>query len=112
MPRNEYVYVTNRNPFFHEDRYDGQDFAFPPGEKVQIPVEAAVHMFGFGLIDQTDTLVRLGWATRFNPETKRMEENPEGVGKLTKFVFTRAVLTEEKVSAPADLESDDDLQVA
>ena len=107
MSRNDYVFVTNRNAFPHEDRYDGRDYFFPQGEKVQVPVEAAVHMFGFGLADQTDALVRLGWATRYNADKRRVEEDPEGVAKLAKFVFTRAVLTEETVTTPAQLEDDE-----
>jgi len=100
MPRIDTIFVTNKNDFFHSDAFDGQEFAFPPGEKVAVPVDAAVHMLGFGIPDKTDTLVRLGWASRFDNDMKRMVEDPAGVRKLANFIFTRAVMVEEPVTAP------------
>lgn len=92
------VFVTNNNDFFHEDRFDGEMYQFPPKEKVQVPVDAAVHMFAFNMPDKTDALVRLGWAMIYDPASKRMVENPEGVKRLARFVFTRAVMVEEVVA--------------
>lgn len=100
--RNDVIFVTNKNDFFHADAFDGTEYAFPPGEKVTVPTDAATHMLGFGLADKTDTLVRLGWASRANPQTKRMEEDPTGVERLAKFVFTRAVMVEEPAVAPLE----------
>lgn len=83
------LFVTNKNDFVHEDRYAGEDYVFPPNEKVLISEAAAEHMFGFGKANKTDTLARLGWA---NP---RPGEEPEaGVKKLARFVFTRGVVVE------------------
>lgn len=87
------VYVTNNNDFDHADRYDGEDFLFPKGERVLVPVEAATHMLGYNLVDKTDTLVRLGWATKYDPVTKTFAEDKEGVRKLASFVFEEAVMT-------------------
>lgn len=98
------VFVTNKNDFHHSDRWDGEDFDFPPGERVQVPVEAAVHMFGLGLEDKTDVLVRLGWNTKYNRETKAIEDDSTaGVKKLARFVFTQGVLVEAPVDSPAQL---------
>jgi hypothetical protein len=113
--RNDIIFVVNNNDFTHQDRFDGIDYFFPSKEKVQLPVEAAEHMFGFGKPDKTETLVRMGWATWFNPTTKRTEEDPEGVKKLAKFVFTQAVMVEAQVDSPADLSggaSDESLEIA
>lgn len=44
------VYVTNRNNLWTiTDKFAGQTYKFPPGERVLIPEEAAEHIFGFGL---------------------------------------------------------------
>ena len=55
------IFVTNTNDFDHQDRFDGQDFFFPKGERVTIPVIAAEHMFGLGRADKTENLIRCGW---------------------------------------------------
>lgn len=86
------VFVTNKNEFLHQDRYDGEDFVFPPGEKALIPIDAAVHMFGYGLADKNNTLVRLGWAMRYDADAKNYVENEEGVRKLANFVFEEAAM--------------------
>lgn len=95
------VFVTNTNEDVHEDRYDGEAFVFPPGERVLVPVEAAIHMLGFNLVDKTDTLVRLGWATIYDPKTKNWAENPQGAQRLGRFVFDKAVMVSESSLARA-----------
>lgn len=92
------IFVTNQNDFHHSDRYDGVDYEFPPKERVTIPVDAATHMFGFNMPDKSEVLQRLGWANRHNPKTGKLEDDPEGVKKLARFVFTRGVMVE----APAE----------
>ena len=89
------VFVTNKNDFTHVDMFNGEEFVFPPGEAVLVPMDAAVHMFGFGLADKTATLVRLGWANKFDPVKKIFVEDPAGVSKLANFV------PEEAVTLPA-----------
>jgi hypothetical protein len=86
------VYVTNKNDFVHQDRYDSVDYVFPPGEPVVVPLDAATHMFGMGLADKSEILLRLGWATRYDPKTKNLAEDPDGVEKLKRFVFEEAVM--------------------
>jgi hypothetical protein len=95
------IFITNRNDFHHVDRYDGVEYHFPPGEKVAIPQEAATHLFGTGLADRSETLVRLGWAMRYDPKTKQFEEDASGVRKLANFIATRAVMVEENESVSA-----------
>jgi hypothetical protein len=85
------LFVTNKNDFVHEDRYDGEDYRFPPNERILISTDAATHFFGWNLVDKTDTLVRLGWATRYDPAAKNFIEDAEGVKKLARFVFEEAV---------------------
>ena len=85
------VFVTNKNDETHVDRFNGEEYVFPPGEAVLIPVDAAIHLFGYGLKDKTDTLVRLGWANKLDPVKKIFVEDPTGVTKLAAFVFEEAV---------------------
>mgnify|MGYP001611055396 FL=1 len=94
------IFVTNHNEFDHQDRFDGQDYFFPKGERVTIPVLAAEHMFGLGRQDKTENLVRCGWAN----ET-------DGVKKLANFVFTQGVMVEAPVDAQAPLPLDDQTTV-
>jgi hypothetical protein len=94
------IFVTNKNDFVHTDAYDGEEYVFPPGERVLIPVEAATHMLGFGLEDQSDALVRLGWATVYNPDAKTFIENPDGVKRLARFVFDEAVMVSKSSLGP------------
>lgn len=91
------IFVTNNNDFHHADSFDGVEYAFPPRERVAVPVDAATHMFGFNMPDKTETLTRLGWATRYDANSKQWADDPEGVKKLARFVFTKAVMVEERI---------------
>jgi len=93
----EDLFVTNNNDFTHEDRYDGQDYVFPPKEKIVVPSLAATHMLGFNLPDKTNTLHRLGWGSKVDPKTNKVVDDPEGIKRLANFVFTRAMLVEERI---------------
>ena len=95
------IFVTNHNDFDHQDRFDGQDYFFPKGERVTVPVLAAGHMLGLGREDKTDNLVRLGWANDI-----------EGVKKLANFVFTQGVMVEAPVDAQTALPLEDKSTIA
>ena len=86
------LYVVNHNDFTHEDSYDGQLYSFPPEEPVLVPCDAARHMLGWDEADKTDTLVRLGWANKYDAEKKNFVPNPDGLKKLTNFTFEEAVV--------------------
>lgn len=86
------IFVTNTNAFDHVDHYDGEEYVFPKDERVMIPFEAAVHMFGHNMKDKSETLVRLGWAMRYDKDKKQFVEDEEGVKKLARFVFDEAVM--------------------
>ena|ERR1017187_3930508 len=53
--------VTNGNDFNFAGRFNGIDFSFPSGKTTALPEDAAKHIFGVGLPDKTDVLVRHGW---------------------------------------------------
>jgi hypothetical protein len=97
----EYVFVTNTNPGMHQDRYDGDEYFFPPGEAVQLSVPAAAHMLGYGLKDKSEVMSRLGLAFSYNPGTKAFTDHPDGVRWLAKFLFEEAVVRPKSALALA-----------
>ena len=98
------LFCTNKNDFHHEDSYDGKLYVFPPNEKVELSEEAARHMFGFQEDDFTAILHRKGWGFKYNPDSKKYEDDPDGIKKLKKFVFTQAVLVEKPVGGDEKIE--------
>lgn len=108
MQSNAHIFVTNHNAFDHEDAYGGELYVFPKGERVLVPVEAAMHMLGFNNPDKSETLTRLGWAFKMvdnkDPRMRRVEDtSDDGVKKLAKFEFTKvSMLPEAKQLAEAD----------
>lgn len=77
--------VTNQNDFNHADRYNGADYVFPPGKPVLLDFEAAKHIFGYGLADKTQALVRNGWLSG-------SQGMPAAMEKLNGFTFRDADL--------------------
>lgn len=95
-------FVTNKNDFTHTDRYDGEDYTFPPGQRVALSLEAARHMFGWREANKEPTLHRLGWSTRYDAERRAFVNDDEGLKKLLKFVFSEAVLVEQALPLEDD----------
>ena len=72
------VWVLNKTSDTLIDGWDGQKYEFLPRKPVEVPLIVAQHVFGFGLEDKTEALVRLGW-------TKTANDKPEGLARLNKF---------------------------
>lgn len=72
------VFVTNRSDQELEDGYAGTRYKFAPGKTVEIPVEAAKHIFGHGDEDKEPYLIRLGWTVTRN-------DLPDARARLAKF---------------------------
>lgn len=62
MEKAQWVWVVNNSGKPHGDRFDSVDYEFAPNEPVELPVEAAQLLFGYGKEDKADTIRRLGWA--------------------------------------------------
>jgi len=61
-----HVRIVNNNDFLIEDRYDGELFSFPHGEKITVPYIVAMHIFGLGQAAQEQLMYcvrRFGWHT-------------------------------------------------
>lgn len=91
MQRTQTLWVTNRNENPHSDRFDGEDFFFPYGEPVEVPIEGADLMFGYGQADKTSTLMRSGMA----PTAKDLKN---GLLWLANFTFSNAKPTEHQLA--------------
>lgn len=72
------VWVLNKTSDTLIDGWDGQKYEFLPRKPVEVPIIVAQHVFGFGLEDKTEALVRLGWI-------KTANDKPEGLAKLAQF---------------------------
>lgn len=75
------LYVKNTNSFRFKARYDGIDFDFPTNERVPISEDAARHIFGFGIEDKLEVMVKHGWC----PSTDKIED---GKRTLNRFIFS------------------------
>ena len=55
------VFVTNNTEHEVCDGYDGKFYDFPIGECVEVPIDIAIHVFGYDQEDKKPYLTRLGW---------------------------------------------------
>lgn len=74
-----FLRVTNRTGEPFTARFHGEDYEFGE-DPVDLSVEAAAHLFGFGVEDKTRALHRLGWLTA-------SQQMPAALAKLAKIAF-------------------------
>jgi hypothetical protein len=60
------IYITNNSEKAFKDGFEGKFYEFAVGVPVEVPKEAAVHIFGYGVEDKTPHLARLGWCQSSN----------------------------------------------
>ena len=77
----ELVYVTNKSGKKLEMSYAYKMYEFPVDETVQVPLEAAKHIFGHGVVNKEPYLVALGFI-------RLHSELDEGLERLAKFEIT------------------------
>lgn len=75
------VWVTNTSDEFFADMWDGKQYNFLPNKAIEVDVEVAQNIFGYGVQDRTPILVRLGW-------TKVTSDIPKALERLEKFVIS------------------------
>jgi hypothetical protein len=75
------IWVTNTSNEFLVQHWDGKAISFPPNKPVQLSLELAQIIFGYGLEDKATALVRLGWV-------KFSNDIPAALEKLRKFVIS------------------------
>lgn len=72
------VWITNNSGTEHSDGHAGFRYDFPVSESVEIPADAAAHIFGHGADDKSPYLARLGWA-------RTISDLPKAAEHLAKF---------------------------
>jgi hypothetical protein len=77
----ETVFVTNRSETALTDGYGGIFYEFLRGKPVEIPIDVAKHVFGYGMENKEPCLARLGWI-RFHSDLN------SGIERLNKFEIT------------------------
>ena len=70
----QYLAVTSKLPKAFTAKFHGVEYLFKPGRSVNMPVDAAKHIFGFGDDDKTRSLHRLGWLTLSNDMEGALEK--------------------------------------
>lgn len=106
-----HVKVTNGNDFDIEDRFDGVPYPFKAGRTVTVPLEAAIHFFGFKVNPDTEQLSiepdiehvtrRWGWNTQ--------DYIKDGLGKKIAAKITVAPVTYEMVERAGEDDAETDL---
>lgn len=87
------LFVTNQGSQPLRAKYVSQWFDFLPSESVEVPLEVAQHIFGYGQDDKEPYLIRLGWM-KMNTDYERAIE------RLNHFVFTREPVRKGQSLAP------------
>ena len=67
------IFVTNNSDKKLTDGYAGVFYEFKKGETVEIPLDVARHVFGYGEDDKEPYLARLGWVISRNDLEKGLE---------------------------------------
>ena len=88
------VYVTNKWDKPLVDEYAFKPYTFPVNESVEIPVEVARHIFGYGSENKESVLARLGFARTKN-------DIPAGLEILEKFSITESKPVQDRSLSPA-----------
>ena len=88
------VFVTNTNHEEHKDMHDGQEYVFPPGVPVYMPIVAAVHCFAYGQ-DDLDTKKRAVSRLGMDRNSINQDSMAEGLRWLDKFRFEKGVFVPE-----------------
>jgi len=67
------IFVTNYSDKKLKDGYGGVFYEFDPNKTVEITVDVARHIFGYGENNKEPYLARLGWITTSNDLDKGLE---------------------------------------
>lgn len=86
------IFVTNNSNIELSDGFSGVPYLFEPDTTVEIPIEAARHIFGYEDQNKIPYLVRLGWI-------KSMNDKKQGIEILAKWELSdRAPVKNQPVS--------------
>jgi hypothetical protein len=87
------IFVRNNSDDALRDGYSGTEYVFEPNSEIEIPEDAAKHIFGYDDDNKEPYLVRLGWM-------KMNTDFPIAMDRLRKFSFARERSKPVHLSAP------------
>lgn len=89
---NKSVFVTNKGiPFV--GRFENVEYTFDNGKEVELSLEAAKHILGYGEDDKEPYFVRLGWM-------KMNTDFEKAMSRLSEFTFSSEPNKKVHLSAP------------
>lgn len=100
MSGKQLIIVTNNGPEFRT-KYDGTEYVFKTGESVPLSLEAARHIFGFGVDNKAEVLARHGWmslSTEYAEALKHLDRFKFELGTLAIVPNTPALEVQEQAS--------------
>jgi hypothetical protein len=86
------IFVTNKG-IPATGRYDGVEYTFDTNKEVELSLEAAKHIFGYGDDNKEPYFVRLGWM-KMNTDLPRAQQ------RLAEFSFSSESAKKVHLSAP------------
>lgn len=86
------IFVTNKG-VVTSGRFLNVEYVFETNKEVEIPLEAAEHIFGYGDDNKEPYFVRLGWM-KLNTDLPRAKE------RMADFVFSSEPASKVHLSAP------------
>jgi hypothetical protein len=70
----QFLAVTSNYPKTFKGKFHGVEYVWKPGDVVNMPVDAAEHIFGFGQDDKTKALHRAGFLNTLQDMDEAMEK--------------------------------------
>ena len=86
------VFVTNKG-VPTSGKFEGVEYVFDTNQEVELTLEAAKHIFGYGEDNKEPYFVRLGWM-KMNTDLPRAKQ------RLEEFVFSTEPAKKVHLSAP------------
>jgi hypothetical protein len=91
------IYVTNKTDKVLVDEYAFKQYKFPVNITVEVPIEVARHIFGYGSDNKELIVARLGFA-------KTLNDMPDGLLHLEKFIVSEEKPKQDRsLSPPIDI---------
>jgi len=88
------VWVLNKTDQELNAQWHGKPYHFPPARPIEVPLDVAQNLFGYGLDDKFEFVVRFGW-------TKISTDLPQALERLAKFEITVERPQDYRATSPA-----------
>jgi len=88
------VWVVNKTDEGLTAQWHGKAYSFIPSKPVEVPLDVAQNLFGYGLDNKFEFVVRFGW-------TKISTDLPQALERLSKFEITAERPQDYRATSPA-----------